>query len=61
MNKYVKHAEFIECKLFFLFHWFILFGWVISKYCGVVAKGLTMSPLDIYKFNISKIANFNIC
>ena len=61
MNKYFKHAEFRECVYFFLYHGFLLFGWVSRKYHGVFDKGLKMSPLDIYKFKFTKIANFDIC
>ena len=60
MNKYIQHADLIEWIHFFLCHGFILVGWFKKKYHGGFAKGLTMSPLDIYKFNFSKMANFDI-
>ena len=47
--------------IFLSFPWFILFGCVSRKYDGFASKGRTMIPLDIYKFKISKIANFDIC
>ena len=60
MNKYIQHVYFREWVYFFLCHGFKLVGWVSKKYHGDFTKGLTMSPLAIYKFNFSKMANFDI-
>ena len=60
INKHVKHAEFRECIYLFLYHGFIMVGWVSRKYHGFVAKGFTMILLAINKLKISKIYNFYI-